>query len=62
MKLDPALQARLQFLCRVVQKEARYLQETDARLFTDLFTPQTIAVLVAVANTFILCARKRMGL
>ena len=42
MKLDPALQARLQFLCRVVQKEARYLQETDARLFTDFFTPEAI--------------------
>lgn len=42
MKLDLALQARLQFLSRVVQKEARYLQETDARLFTDLFTPEAI--------------------
>lgn len=42
MKLDPGLQARLQFLSRVMQKESRYLQETDARLFSDLFTTQTI--------------------
>ena len=42
MKLEPALQARLQFLARVVQKESRYLQETDARLFADLFIHQTI--------------------
>ena len=42
MKLDPGLQARLQFLSRVVQKESRYLQETDTRLFSDLFTTQTI--------------------
>lgn len=42
MKLDAALHARLQFLCRVVQKESRYLQETDARLFSDLFMTQTI--------------------
>ena len=42
MKIEPALQTRLQFLCRVVQKEARHLQETDARLFTDLFTQEVI--------------------
>lgn len=42
MRLEPALQARLQFLSRVVQKEARYLQETDARLFADLFITQAI--------------------
>lgn len=42
MKIELALRARLQFLCRVVQKEARYLQETDARLFTDLFTQEAI--------------------
>jgi hypothetical protein len=33
MKLDEGLKLRLQFLCRVVKKEANYLQETDARLF-----------------------------
>jgi hypothetical protein len=33
MKLDGELKLRLQFLCRVVKKEAHYLQETDARLF-----------------------------
>lgn len=42
MKLDPGLAARLQFLVRVVQKEARYLQETDVRLFSDLFVTHTI--------------------
>lgn len=42
MKIEPALQARLQFLARVVQKETRYLQETDARLFADLFMTQAI--------------------
>lgn len=42
MKLDPGLLARLQFLSRVVQKESRYLQETDARLFSDLFITQSI--------------------
>lgn len=29
MKLDSGLKTRLQFLCRVVEKEAKYLQETD---------------------------------
>ncbi len=33
MKLDEGLKLRLQFLSRVVKKEANYLQETDARLF-----------------------------
>jgi hypothetical protein len=33
MKLDESLALRLQFICRVVKKEAHYLQETDARLF-----------------------------
>ena len=33
MKLDESLALRLQFLSRVVKKEANYLQETDARLF-----------------------------
>ncbi len=42
MKLEPALQARLEFLTRVVQKETRYLQETDARLFASLFVTQPI--------------------
>ena len=42
MRIEPALHARLQFLARVVKKEARYLQETDARLFSDLFITLTI--------------------
>ena len=33
MKLDEQLKLRLQFLSRVVKKEANYLQATDARLF-----------------------------
>lgn len=33
MKLDEGLKLRLQFLSRVVKKEAYYLQDTDARLF-----------------------------
>jgi len=42
VRLEPGLQTRLQFLTRVVQKEARYLQETDARLFTDLFLGESL--------------------
>ena len=33
MNLDEGLKLRLQFLSRVVKKEAYYLQDTDARLF-----------------------------
>lgn len=43
MKVSPGLQARLQFLCRVVEKESRYLQETDARLFEFPLTPDVLA-------------------
>jgi len=42
VKLDPALTARLHFLCRVTRKESKYLQETDARLFS---TPLDIEAL-----------------
>ncbi len=35
MKLDDGLMLRLQFLCRVVKKEANYLQDTDGRLFAE---------------------------
>lgn len=35
MKLDEGLKLRLQFLSRVVTKEAYYLQDTDARLFAE---------------------------
>lgn len=42
MKLDADLQARLQFLCRVVEKESRYLQETDARLFAEALGPAAL--------------------
>jgi hypothetical protein len=34
--------ARLQFLCRVVERESRYLQQTDARLFGELALAQTL--------------------
>ena len=37
MKLDEGLKLRLQFLSRVVKKEAYYLQDTDsALLYTNL--------------------------
>lgn len=42
MKLDAALKARLEFLCRVVEKEARYLQETDARLFVEALNAEAL--------------------
>lgn len=42
MKLDEGLRLRLQFLCRVVHKEAYYLQETDARLFADALSAKSL--------------------
>jgi uncharacterized protein with HEPN domain len=39
MTPDPALAQRLAFLCRVVDKESRYLAETDQRLFSDALVP-----------------------
>jgi formate dehydrogenase maturation protein FdhE len=42
VKLDQDLKARLQFLCRVVEKESQYLQETEARLFAEPMTPQSL--------------------
>lgn len=38
MTIPPKLSARLEFLARVVRKECRHLQSTDARLFGDGFT------------------------
>ena len=38
MRLTPAQQERLAFLCRITQKEIAHLQDTDRRLFADLFT------------------------
>ncbi|NMG29020.1 hypothetical protein [Aromatoleum evansii] len=38
MTLDPGLASRLQFLVRVVSKEARHLAATDRRLFAGGFT------------------------
>lgn len=38
MKLSPVQHERLVFLCRVTQKEIAHLQDTDRRLFADLFT------------------------
>lgn len=45
MKLPEATRLRLQFLCRVVERETRYLQQTTQRLFTDAFTAQAVAQL-----------------
>ena len=42
MKLDAALKARLEFLCRVVDKESHYLQETDARLFAEELSAESL--------------------
>ena len=38
MSLTPAQRERLAFLCRITQKEILHLQDTDRRLFADLFT------------------------
>ncbi len=45
MKLDIGVRARLQFLCRVVEKEARYLIETDVRLFDHALSPESLAII-----------------
>ena len=42
MRLDTSVVARLQFLCRVVERESGYLQQTDARLFGELALAQTL--------------------
>jgi hypothetical protein len=42
VKLDEGLRLRLEFLCRVVHKEAHYLQETDARLFADALSAKSL--------------------
>jgi uncharacterized protein with HEPN domain len=47
VNLPEAARLRLQFLCRVVQRESRYLQQTTQRLFTDAFTAQAVAQLEA---------------
>ncbi len=38
MTLDSSQRQRLEFLCRVTQKEVTHLLDTDRRLFADLFT------------------------
>jgi hypothetical protein len=38
VSLSPAQHERLAFLCRITQKEILHLQDTDRRLFADLFT------------------------
>lgn len=43
MNLPEATRLRLQFLCRVVERETRYLQQTTQRLFTEAFTAQAVA-------------------
>jgi uncharacterized protein with HEPN domain len=47
VNLPEVTRLRLQFLCRVVQRESRYLQQTTQRLFTDAFTAQAVAQLEA---------------
>ena len=42
MKLPLTTLQRLQFLNRVVTREAQYLQQTNQRLFTAVFTPALI--------------------
>ncbi|MEN9765489.1 MAG: hypothetical protein RL397_1444 [Pseudomonadota bacterium] len=42
MRLETALRLRLEFLSRVVQKEAQYLQETADRLFVAPLTPDAL--------------------
>jgi len=54
MKLDSGLKTRLQFLCRVVEKEAKYLQETDTRLFAQPLTPESLG---HIANDPLLAER-----
>lgn len=43
MTLEPGLASRLQFLLRVVRKEAAYLAETDRRLFSTGFSLEDAA-------------------
>jgi hypothetical protein len=38
MTLEPQQRQRLEFLCRVTEKEVKHLLDTDRRLFADLFT------------------------
>lgn len=38
MKITPSQAVRLEFLARVTDKACQHLQDTDARLFGDLFT------------------------
>lgn len=45
MKLPEATLQRLQFLCRVVEKECKHLQQTQQRLFTPHFTLDLITQL-----------------
>jgi uncharacterized protein with HEPN domain len=47
VNLPEAARLRLQFLCRVVQRESRYLQQTTQRLFIHDFTAQAVAQLEA---------------
>ena len=47
MKIDPVAASRLAFLCRVVEKEARYLGETDLRLFHQMTSPSALDQLEA---------------
>lgn len=46
MKLDQGIRLRLQFLCRVVQKEARYLHETDTRLFAAPLSAELLETII----------------
>ena len=64
MKLDEGLKLRLQFLSRVVKKEAYYLQYTDARLFAkalDVSDMQRIAQDALLADQFVAQADSRIA-
>ena len=45
MKLDQSQLERLHFLVRVTHKESHYLQETDARLFAEPMTVESLQTL-----------------
>ncbi len=45
MKLDQGQSERLHFLVRVTHKESHYLQETDARLFAEPMTVESLQTL-----------------
>ena len=59
--LSEAEVERLRFLCRVVQREAAYLQDTDGQLFTELAAHASTGMLVQTAGCVVGAARRRLG-